>query len=110
MVLYGDDFTHANAYMSFHEMDQIIEMINKESDKYNMTVISSTPGAYVDALKAESVKWPVRYDDILNYFEDKWSFWSGYYSSRPTFKKMITDASHNFHSQSKLYARNICSR
>jgi len=67
----------------------------------------STPGAYVDALKEEQVKWPVRYDDILNYYEEKWSFWSGYYTSRPTFKKMIKDASNIFHSQAKLYARKM---
>jgi hypothetical protein len=82
-------------------------MVNKESDKYNMTLIMSTPGAYVDALKEEQVKWPVRYDDILNYYEEKWSFWSGYYTSRPTFKKMIKDASNIFHSQAKLYARKM---
>ena len=107
IVLIGDDFTYANAYSSFHELNQIIEMINKESDKHNMTLVMSTPGSYVDALKAEQVKWPVRYDDLLNYFEDHWSFWSGYYTSRPSFKKMIKDASNVFHSQAKLFARKM---
>lgn len=107
MVLVGDDFTHANAYMSFHELEQIIDMVNKKSSELNMTLIMSTPGAYVDALKAEKVKWPVRYDDLLNYYEDKWSFWSGYYTSRPSYKKQIKDASTIFHSQAKLYARKM---
>jgi len=54
----------------------------------------STPGRYVDALKKEKVKWPVKYDDFLNYFEedgptkgDAFAFWSGYYTSRADFKK-----------------------
>lgn len=73
-------------------------MVNKKSNEYNMTLVMSTPGAYVDALKAENVKWPVKYDDFLNYYEDKWSFWSGYYTSRASFKKQIKDASTIFHS------------
>jgi hypothetical protein len=80
-------------------------MVNKESHLYNMTLVMSTPGEYIDALKKEKVKWPVVYDDFLNYYEDKWSFWSGYYTSRPSFKKFIKDASAVYHSSAKLLAR-----
>lgn len=108
MILIGDDFAYANAYESFHELDQIIALVNNKSEEYNMTLVMSTPGAYVDALRDEqNTKWPVRYDDILNYYEEKWAFWSGYYTSRPTFKKMIKDASSVFHSQANLYARKM---
>ena len=72
-----------------------------------MTLVMSTPGSYVDALKAEKVKWPVKYDDFLNYYEEKWFFWSGYYTSRPSYKKQIKDASTVWHSQAKLYARKM---
>lgn len=71
----------------------------------------STPGRYVDALKKENVTWPIKYGDFMNYhsenegtkpgteetkksdkaFEKR--FWSGYYSSRPDFKKHVKDAS-----------------
>ena len=54
----------------------------------------STPGRYVDALKKEKVKWPVKYGDFMNYFEeDRWdksnpfAFWSGYFTSRSDYKK-----------------------
>jgi alpha-mannosidase len=65
----------------------------------------STPGRYVEALKAENVTWPVYYDDFLNYYENKgkneqsdFEFWSGYYTSRPGFKKQIKDASSQYYS------------
>jgi lysosomal alpha-mannosidase len=44
MVMMGDDFTHANAYFNYHELDQIIDMVNKEGDKYNLSLVASTPG------------------------------------------------------------------
>lgn len=54
----------------------------------------STPTKYVDALKQEKVEWPIKYGDFLNYYnkpggsrEQEHSFWSGFYSSRPDFKK-----------------------
>jgi hypothetical protein len=75
----------------------------------------STPGRYVDALKKENVTWPIKYGDFMNYgnlveetpendptkkinkkFEK--SFWTGYYSSRPGFKKHVKDASAQFYS------------
>ena len=58
----------------------------------------STPSRYVDALMAENVTWPVLYDDLSVYVQydngkpqsspinDK-QFWTGYYTSRPAFKR-----------------------
>ena len=34
-------------------------------------------------------------------------YWTGFYSSRPSFKKHIKDASAQFYAQSKLYALDI---
>jgi hypothetical protein len=63
----------------------------------------SSPGRYVDALKKENVTWPIKYGEFLNYYEkplgsadarkQEYTFWSGYYTSRPDFKKQIKDAS-----------------
>jgi hypothetical protein len=69
-------------------------------------------------LKKEEVKWPIKYGDFLNYYEaesrrprpdgrTQFSFWSGYYTSRPAFKKQIKDVSALFYSQSKLFARKV---
>jgi len=69
-------------------------------------------------LKKEETKWPIKYGDFLNYDHydehyprpdgrNQYSFWSGYYTSRPAYKKHIKDASALFYSQSKLYARKV---
>jgi hypothetical protein len=34
-----------------------------------MTIVMSTPGRYVDALKKENVTWPIKYGEFLNYYE-----------------------------------------
>jgi alpha-mannosidase len=49
----------------------------------------STPGRYLDALKKEkNVKWPIIKDlDFFPYAENHITSWSGYFSSRPGFKK-----------------------
>lgn len=71
----------------------------------------STPGKYVDALKKENVKWPIKYGDFMNYFEEEdpskkqpYPFWSGYFTSRPSFKKQIKDASALAAAQNQLFA------
>jgi hypothetical protein len=54
-----------------------------------MNFFLSTPGRYVDALKKERhVKWPLVKDrDFFPYAESHLMYWTGYYSSRPGFKK-----------------------
>jgi len=88
----------------------MIEIGNKYN-KHNITFVMSTPGRYVDALKKENPVWPIKYGDFLNFAEKEGDkpkeFWSGYYTSRPDFKKQIKDASAQFYSQSKLYSRMV---
>lgn len=100
MYLFGDDFAYMNAYACFKNLESAIKAANKYGEGMNMTFVMSTPGRYVDALKKENVTWPVQYDDFMNYYEKKemnsgsaFEFWSGYYTSRPDFKKHIKDSS-----------------
>ena len=69
----------------------------------------STPGKYIDALNKEPrVNWPiVKNQDFLPYTKSHMIFWSGYYSSRPGFKKQIKVYSSLYHAQSKLFAEKI---
>lgn len=65
----------------------------------------STPGRYLDSLKKEKVKWPIVKDhDFFPYAESHITSWSGFYSSRPGFKKQIKVYSSIYHSQSRLLA------
>jgi len=114
MILLGDDFSHSNAYATFKNTDKMIQIANECQD-LNMTFKYSTPMQYVNSLKKENTKWPIKYGDFLPYYESEkqhstknhFSFWSGYYTSRPTFKKMIRDASSLLYAQNKMFARKV---
>ena len=47
----------------------------------------STPGEFIEAIKKENIKWPVRYQDSMPYGAANNDFWSGFFSSRPGLKK-----------------------
>ena len=70
-----------------------------------MRFTQSTPQTYVNALKKEQVEWPVKQDDFFPYSSDPHWYWSGFYSSRPAFKKQVRDASAAWGAHSKLLAR-----
>lgn len=59
----------------------------------------STPSEYVDALKKEKIKWPVKYEDSMPYSDQDFGYWTGYFSSRPAAKKLTKDASAIFNAE-----------
>eukprot|EP00347_Sterkiella_histriomuscorum_P000869 403374211 len=64
----------------------------------------ATPSDYVDAIHTENLEWPVNYDDMFPYSDDKYSYWTGYFSSRATDKEYTRRGSHLLHASSKLYS------
>ncbi len=70
----------------------------------NIELIYSTPSMYVDAIAAENIVWPTKYDDGFPYADGDSAFWTGYFSSRANAKKYMRDASHTLHSSNKLFA------
>ena len=106
LLPWGCDFTYANAKMNFDQMDKIIQFVNKYNTK-NITLQYSTPSQYVDAVKKEQVKWAVKYDDGFPYSDNLDDYWTGYFTSRPTQKKMIRDASSYLHASEKMYAKKV---
>jgi|TARA_B110001450_G_C17392889_1_gene388436 hypothetical protein len=64
----------------------------------------STPSDYIEAIKKENIKWPVRYDDFVPYME-KPDWWTGFYSSRPDSKKFIHDFSSMTNGENKIFSQ-----
>lgn len=102
MIPYGDDFMHTHAFRSFDDMDDLMNVINTNPQRYNMTVRYAGLKDYVHAVHALDLEWPVLDGahplangnrDFHPYTTDTYNgnadVWSGYYSSRPKLKGYI---------------------
>jgi len=70
----------------------------------NIELIYSTPSMYIDAIAAENIEWPTKYDDLFPYADNRDSYWTGYFSSRANDKGYMRRASQTLHSSNKLFS------
>lgn len=59
-----------------------------------MNVFYSTPACYVNELHQMQLTWPNKTQDFFPYSSDSHSYWSGYFTSRPTQKRFERDGNH----------------
>ena len=101
----GDDFRFQNAHQYFRSSDKLINYFNENVGlENNIELIYSTPSMYVDAIAAENIEWPTKYDDLFPYADDENSYWTGYFSSRANDKGYMRRASQTLHSSNKLFS------
>lgn len=101
----GDDFRFQNAHQYFKSTDKLINYYNAGLGlENNIELIYSTPSMYVDAIAAENIEWPTKYDDLFPYADNAESYWTGYFSSRANDKGYMRRASQTLHSSNKLFA------
>ncbi|XP_015365920.1 PREDICTED: lysosomal alpha-mannosidase isoform X2 [Diuraphis noxia] len=83
----GDDFHYIDATINFHSMDKLIKHINsKQASGSKINAIYSTPSCYLKAVNDQKITFPTKQDDFFPYKSDKHSYWTGYFTSRPTQK------------------------
>ncbi|KAG2549873.1 hypothetical protein PVAP13_9KG286900 [Panicum virgatum] len=82
----GDDFNYQYAESWFRNMDTLIKHVNKDG---RVHALYSTPSIYTDAKHASNESWPVKYDDYFPYADSTNAYWTGYFTSRPTFKRYV---------------------
>lgn len=87
MIPYGGDFEWSNAHLVYSNIDKLIPYMNKKYS--NVTLMYSTPSKFIDALYGLNTTWPVRYEDMLPYSAPVNGYWTGFYTSRPTTKRMV---------------------
>ncbi|KAL6724837.1 hypothetical protein Aduo_019692 [Ancylostoma duodenale] len=92
MLLMGSDFQYTNANTWYTNLDKLIRYVNGNAT-HGVHVFYSTPSCYVKALTDASTHLPTKSDDFFPYASSNRSFWTGYFTSRPTFKGMIREAS-----------------
>ncbi|XP_052870890.1 lysosomal alpha-mannosidase-like, partial [Anopheles cruzii] len=88
LLTMGGDFTYMDANVYFKNMDKLIKYTNaRQANGTNVNVFYSTPSCYLKALHDTGITWPTKSDDFFPYASDPHSFWTGYYTSRPTSKR-----------------------
>jgi hypothetical protein len=105
MFAMGDDFTFQNAEEFFASSDNLIEYWNENiMNQTNIELKYSTPSMYIDAVAAQDIAWPTRYDDMFPYADQDDSYWTGYFTSKANSKKFIRDGGRTLNSSNKLFA------
>ncbi|XP_018323399.1 lysosomal alpha-mannosidase-like isoform X2 [Agrilus planipennis] len=109
LITMGNDFNYQDADVWFKNLDKLIKYANQrqnDSSKYNL--LYSTPSCYLNAVHDESSKkkltWPVKTDDFFPYASDDHSYWTGYFTSRPTIKRFEREGNNFLQVCKQLYA------
>ncbi|KAF5279394.1 hypothetical protein FQA39_LY05504 [Lamprigera yunnana] len=95
MIAMGNDFTFQDAHYNFKNLDILIKAYEDEemlgAQKKRIKLHYSTPACYLKAVNEaasdEGIKYKIKTDDFIPYASDHHSYWSGYYTSRPTQKR-----------------------
>ncbi|XP_055596638.1 lysosomal alpha-mannosidase-like isoform X1 [Uranotaenia lowii] len=91
----GGDFTYMDANVYFKNLDKLIRYTNaRQANGSNVNVFYSTPSCYLKALHDADITWPTKSDDFFPYASDPHSFWTGYFTSRPTVKRFERVGNH----------------
>ncbi len=102
LMTFGSDFHYMQAEKNYINSDELIRRINEGEDS-GIKAFYSTVEAYVDEKKRDalaSVSFPVKDDgDFFPYGEmpaQGEGFWTGFFTSRPAFKRQIRDFSSKY--------------
>lgn len=61
----------------------------------------------MDALVAQNIQWPVKYDDMFPYADMAEDYWTGYFTSRANAKGYIRTGQYVLHAANKLLMRRM---
>jgi lysosomal alpha-mannosidase len=91
IITMGSDFHYSRSESWFQNLDKLILKVNKRQETNNskINIFYSTTACYLYSLNMANVSWPVKDDDFFPYAHKPDSFWTGYFTSRPTLKKYV---------------------
>ncbi|XP_069460399.1 lysosomal alpha-mannosidase-like [Ambystoma mexicanum] len=84
----GSDFQYENANLWYSNLDLLIKYVNEQQiNGSKVNVLYSTPSCYLWELHQSNLTWSVKTDDFFPYADGPHQFWTGYFTSRPAFKR-----------------------
>ena len=108
----GDDFSYFYAELNYKLIDILITKLNQLSDRH--VAFYSTLENYLDHVKMDakkkSIQWPTHTKDFFPLTTNNGdSYWTGFYTSRPNYKKAINHYSSIIFASSNLYSLSLLS-
>eukprot|EP01083_Nonionella_stella_P296767 1008069_1 len=88
-------------------MDLLIEYVNSHEELYpgGINMMYSTPSIYFDFVKNNaSEDWSIKTGDFFPYADDPDSYWTGYFTSRPSLKGSVRKANNILQACKQLHA------
>lgn len=89
IITMGMDFYFRDAKKWYHNLDKLIQEINSLEPVERVRVFYSTPSCYLKALHNTGRRWSVKLDDFFPYADAINTYWTGYFTSRPSLKYHI---------------------
>jgi alpha-mannosidase len=92
LTLMGEDFTYKPTSVWYENMDKLIHYANLDG---RINIFYSTPSIYTKSVNAAHKDWSdtLKTDDFFPYADNSDGYWSGYFTTRPNFKRMERRAS-----------------
>ncbi|PRP85041.1 hypothetical protein PROFUN_07225 [Planoprotostelium fungivorum] len=90
LITWGGDFSHQHAVVDFDNMDRLMQIVNN-NPAYNMTFRYAFFSDYIRAVHSLGLEWDVFQGDFFPFFEGEHTSWTGFYTSRPSFKKYLRE-------------------
>ncbi|CAL8087779.1 unnamed protein product [Orchesella dallaii] len=94
LMTMGSDFHYMAAHTWFTNLDKLIKYVNKRQVTHSsrVNVLYSTPSCYLQEVNKAKKTLNIKTDDFFPYSNDPHAYWSGYFTSRPTFKYYASQA------------------
>lgn len=120
IITMGMDFYYRDASKWFDNLDLLISKVNELGALDRVHLLYSTPECYLKALRDEYgaqvgvsssldrlqmtpvTRWPVKIDDFFPYADVMNAYWTGYFTSRPSLKFHIKQASNELTAAKQL--------
>ena len=109
-IPWGEDFAYGNALNEFSQGDALMRQWAKQYPDIGIDLKYSTIPAYIEAVKAEKITWPNKYDDMFPYASDDTQYWTGYFTSRANSKSQVRMGQQNLIASNKVFCDLVLDR